>query len=140
MQIEGKEDNLIKTKLCSAICNVNFVLSGEGTRIIVSGQKDASPALSTETDNSNPGAAIVGKSSRPSIGLNARNVVGCLSEMGGVSVAVSERLDNCRKEMNLVNSPLVCQSPLSYEYLMHKTSCKTNTFVSNTPKTPIITN
>ena len=32
------------------------------------------------------------------------------------------------------------QSPLSYEYLMHKTSCETNTFVSNTPKSPIITN
>ena len=33
------------------------------------------------------------------------------------------------------------QSPLSYEYLMHKISCETNTFVSNIPpKTPIITN
>ena len=42
--------------------------------------------------------------------------------------------------MNLVNSPLVDQSPLLYEYLMHKTSCGTNTFVSNiSPKTPIIT-
>ena len=105
LQIEGKEDNLIKAKLCSAICNVNFVSSGEGTRVIVSGQKDASPRLSTEADNYNPGAAIAGKSSTPSIGLNAGNVEGCLSEMGEVSVAVSERLDNCRKEMNLVNSP-----------------------------------
>ena len=32
LQIEGKEDNLIKAKLCSAICNVNFVSSGEGIR------------------------------------------------------------------------------------------------------------
>ena len=55
-------------------------------------------------------------------------------------MAVSERPDDCRKEMNLVNSPLVDKSPLSYEYLMHKTSCETNTFVSNTPQTPIITN
>ena len=39
LQIEGKEVNLIKAKLCSAICNVNFVTSGEGTRVIVSGQK-----------------------------------------------------------------------------------------------------
>ena len=60
--------------------------------------------------------------------------------MEEVSVAVSERLDNCRKEMTLVNSPLVDQSALSYEYLIYKTSCETNTFVSNTPKTPIITN
>ena len=140
LQIEGKEDNLMKAKLCSAICNVNFVSSGEGTRVIVSGQKVAFPTLSSEEDNDNPGAAIVGKSSGPSIGLNAENVEGCLSKMGKVSLAVSERLDNCRKEMNLVNSPLVDQSPLSYEYLMHKTSCKTNTFVSNIPpKTPIIT-
>ena len=107
LQIEGKEDNLIKAKLCSAICNVNFVSLGEGTRVVVSGQKDASPTLPTEADNCNPGAAIVGKSSRPSSDLNAVNVEGCLSEMGEVSVAVSERLDNCRKEINLVNSPLV---------------------------------
>ena len=108
LQIEGKEDNLIKAKLCSAICNVNFVSSGEGTRVIVSGQKDVSPTLPTEADNCNPaGVAIVGKSSRPSIGLNAGNVEGCLSKMGEVSVAVSERLDNCRKEINLVNSLLV---------------------------------
>ena len=61
--------------------------------------------------------------------------------MREVSVAVSERLDHCTKEMNLVNSPLVDQSPLSYEYLMHKTSCETNTFVSNIPpKTPINNN
>ena len=72
LQIEGKEDNLMKAKFCSAICNVNFVSSGEGTCVIVSGQKDASPTLSTEVDNDNPGAAIAGKSSRPSIGLNAR--------------------------------------------------------------------
>ena len=104
------------------------------------GQKDASPTLPTEADNCNPGAAIVGRSSRPSIDLNAGNVEGCLSEMGEVSVAGSERLDNCRKEINLVNSPLVDQSPLSYEYLMHKPSCETSTFVSITPKTPIITN
>ena len=131
----------MKAKLCSAICNVNFVSSGEGTRVIVCGQKVAFSTLSTEVDNDNPGGSIVGKSSRPSIGLNAENVEGCLSEMGEVSVAFSERLDNCRKEMNLVNSPLVDQSSLSYEYLMHKTSCKTNTFVSNIPpKTPVITN
>ena len=140
LQIEGKEDNLIKAKLCSAICNVNFVSSGKGTRAIVSGQKDASPTLSTEADNSNLDAAIVGESSRPSIGLNAGNVEACLSEMGEVSVAVGERPYNCRKEMNLVNSPLVDQSTLSYEYLMHKTSCETDTLVSNAPKTPIITN
>ena len=133
LQIEGKEDNLMKAKLCSAICNVNFVSSGEGTRVIVSGQKVAFPTLSSEVDNDNPGAAIAGKSSGPSIGLNAGNFEGCLSEMGEVSVAVCERLDNCRKEMNLVNSPLVDQYSLSYEYLMHKTSCKTNTFVSNIP-------
>ena len=30
LQIEGKEDNLIKANLCSAICNVNFVSSGGG--------------------------------------------------------------------------------------------------------------
>ena len=107
LQIEGKEDNLIKAMLCLAICNVNFVSSGEGTRVIVSGQKDAFPTLLTEADNCNPGAAIVGKSSRPSIGLNAGNVESCLSEMGEVSVAVSERLDNCRKEINLVNSPSI---------------------------------
>ena len=71
LQIEAKEDNRIKAKSCSAICNVNFVSSGEGTRVIVNGKKDASPTLSTEADNYNPGAAIAGKSSRPSIGLQA---------------------------------------------------------------------
>ena len=119
---------------------MNFVSSGEGTRAIVSGLKDASPTLSTEADNSNLDAAIVGESSRSSIGLNAGNVEACLSEMGEVSVAVGERPYNCREEMNLVNSPLVDQSPLSYEYLMHKTSCETDTLVSNTSKTLIITN
>ena len=83
---------------------MNFVSSGEGTRVIVSGKKDASPTLPTDADNCNPGAAIVGRSSRPSIDLNAGNVEGCLTEMGEVSVAGSERLDNCRKEINLVNS------------------------------------
>ena len=105
LQIEGKEDNLIKAKLCSVIRNVNFVSSGEGTHAIVSGEKDASPTLSTEADNSNLDAAIVEESSRPSIGLNAGNVEACLSEMGEVSVVVSERPYNCRKERNLVNSP-----------------------------------
>ena len=89
----------MKAKLCSAICNVNFVSSGEETRVIVSGKKDASPTLSTEVKNDNPGAAIAGKLSRPSIGLNAGNVEGCLGEIGEVSVAVSERLDNYRNEI-----------------------------------------
>ena len=109
-------------------------------RVIVSGQRDASPALSAEVDNSNPDAATVGGSSGPSIGVNVGNVEVCLSEMGEVSVAVSERPCNCREGMDLVNCPLVDQSPLSYEYLMYGTSCGTGTFVLNTPKTPIITN
>ena len=100
----------MKAKLCSAICNVNFVSSGEGTCVIVSGQKDASLTLSTEVDKSR--GKIV-------IGLDAGNVEGCLSEMGEVSVAVSKRLDNCRKEMNLVNSPLVDKSPLSVKFLIY---------------------
>ena len=112
---------------------MNFASSVEGTRVIVNGHKDATTTF-TEVDSDNLGTVIAEKTPRPSVGLNTRNVEGCLSEIGEVSIAVGQ-LDNCRNEINLVDSPLVDQPPLSYEY---HTSCETNTFVPNIPpKTPI---
>ncbi len=100
LQIEGKEENLIKAKLCSAICNANFVSSGERTRVIVNGQQVTSPTTldlddpSTKMDSDKSGAVIARKVPRPGDDLYSATTESCLSEMGEISVEVGEQLDN----------------------------------------------
>ena len=141
MQVEGKDENLIKARLCSAICNANFVSSGERTRVIVNGQQVTSPTAldvddpSTEMDSDRSGAVIASEVPRPGDDLCSATTESCLGEMGEISVEVGEQLDNRSDEIMSATSPglFLNKSALSFEYQKSQTSHETNTFVSKIP-------
>ncbi len=141
LQVEGKDENLIKARLCSAICNANFVSSGERTRVIVNGQQVTSPTAldvddpSTEMDSDRSGAVIASEVPRPGDDLCSATTESCLGEMGEISVEVGEQLDNRSDEIMSATSPglFLNKSALSFEYQKSQTSHETNTFVSKIP-------
>ena len=110
LQIEGKDENTIKAKLCSVLCGFVAASAGSG------GSSSTLSELSTDVEGIKLDATIFEKDIQ-SNRLAIKNVEDSVNQVSENYREICNKLDNCMKEIHLLhNNKHMAQSVQTSEY------------------------